>query len=276
MLKSLEHMLGEGVCAISIISNPFIDSSINYIYLNHLRDVSYVVSLVKNKPCRELAIVYSNIASDIRFAEYLVKRIKSMGIKKIITIIADVALSVSALLPLLSDSIYIVPWGVIGTLDPLISYIPTMPKESVILKDLVEQLMISVPKEGTGAKAQVMHALAVSGLYYEYEIALKSISYIEKILLERLEGEMSDDKISELMDRLLNKIEIHDQPMSAEEFVSLVPYANILKGTMLTNVSRYYDRVLTYLRESNAAIVIEDSIQTYEVPLTQQGLSIRI
>ncbi|UXD22933.1 hypothetical protein IPA_09715 [Ignicoccus pacificus DSM 13166] len=179
-----------------------------------------------------------------------------------------------ALLLLLSDEVLLPPWGIIGTIDPLIPSSPPSAKEAIILRDLVEQLMASAPKESIGGRAQVMHALSVSGIYYEYELANKYFNYIEKLVLESLEGRVSEDAISQILDNLLNKVDIHDQPMSAKELTKLLPFAKLMSKDLQAMAFNYLTAVQDYMDKEGGAILVEGlhSPQPYMVTVSQSSI----
>ena len=265
-------------CVVSLVSNSSVDlNSYPSAIMSHTRDVSYFIRTLhrtlSTRSCYEVAIVFNSVGTSVLFAEHLTKRLRSVGVGKITIILMDVALSMAPLLLLLADKVLLPPWAIIGTIDPLLPS-ATAYKESIILRDLVEQLMASAPKEGVGGKAQVMHALSVSGIYYEYELANKYHNYVEKLVLESLEGKMADDALAQLLDNMLNKIDVHDQPISAREFVKLVPFASLTPKDLESLISLYSNLVQDYMDKEGVAVLVEspDSPQPYVVTISQPNM----
>ncbi len=267
-------------CAVLILANTLIDpqTALSFHY-SHIREANIISLLYRDiqidraKTCKRAVLLYSSVGATPQFADHVIKRVRSLGIEEIITIVMDMALSLGALLPILSDEFYMLPGSVLGTLDPLIFNPPGAPKESVVIRDLINQLMVSMPREGVTGRAQVMHALSVSGLYYEYELASKTMEYIESLLMDKLERLVGEDKASEIIDTLLNKVSIHDQPLSADEVTSLFPHAKFLDDKILESaLSKLHMNLVREMDKSSIAVTIASSKKRFQIPLNQHSM----
>ncbi len=267
LLDDIASLLGEG-CIVSIIANPLTEASQPFsTTLSHVRDVTFALKALRdsNFRCEGVYIVLNAFSATTQFAEYMIKKLRSMDVNWIKTIVADNALSMSALLPLLSEEILLMPWSSLGTVDPHIFHSHALPKEALVLKDAVDQAMASVPKEASGGKGQVLYALSVSGTLYEYVLAERSLRYVEKLLNDYVRERVPEDKFQELLERILLNIDIHNQPLSAREISELLPYAKVKEDEIKDLVDSYYGEALNYLMKYGKAILIETPFVTYDV-----------
>ncbi|ABU81909.1 hypothetical protein Igni_0727 [Ignicoccus hospitalis KIN4/I] len=255
-------------CVISVIANPYMEAAQKFsTMLSHIRDSSLIVRALRSSffDCNSLFILFNAYNATVQFAEYVVKKLKSLGIGIIKTLVVDSALSLSALLPLLSEELVLTPWSTLGTIDPYIFVSHVMPKEAMAVKESIDQAIASVPKDG-GGKGQVIYALAVSGSLYEYVLSEKHIRYLERLLNDYVRDRVAEPKFNELMNRMLNNIDVHDQPLSAKEINDLVNYSKIVEDRQLLNmIERYYNSAINYLNKSGKALLIETSLVTYDI-----------
>lgn len=267
VLEEIAAVLSEG-CMISIVANPYTEASQPFsTSLSHVRDVALALRALRSTytKCESLLVLLNAYSASVQFAETLLKKVRSMGIQILKTFVLDSALSLSALLPLISEELLLTPWSSVGTIDPYIFYSHALPKEAIVIKDAVEQAMASAPKEGSG-KGQVLYALSVSGALYEYVLSERHIRYVERLLNDYVRDRVSEDKFNELINRLLFNIDVHNQPTNAKELAELLPYAKVVEDfEILELMNSYYNSALDYLTKYGKAILIESPFVTYDV-----------
>ncbi len=268
ILKQLREQLGVD-CVTSLVASPYAESQQQFsTTLQHVRDIPLIFNLLHKEYviCNEMLLLLNSYNSSIQFAEHLIKRLKSYGISSLYVGVLDSALSLSALVPLISDKILLLPWSVIGTVDPYI--LPhTNFKEALLVKEAVEQTMASMPKEAGSGKGQVLYALSVSGSLYEYVVSEKYIRYVERLLYDFVKERVSEEKFSELIQRILIEPSIHDQPLTAKDLVEMLPYAQITDGTTRMLMADYFTLAVEGMRRNNQAVLIESMHYTYSVPV---------
>ena len=256
-------------CIVSIVASPYAETQQQFsTMLQHTRDISLVMSLL-NKDygyCNEMLLLINSYNSTIQFPEHLIKRLKSYGVSTVYVGVLDSALSLSALVPLLSDKILLLPWSVLGTVDPYIST-HNAPREALLVKEAVEQTMASMPKEAGSGKGQVLYALSVSGSLYEYVVSEKYIKYVERLLYDFVKERTTEERFSELIQRILVDPSIHDQPLTAKDLVEMLPYASIVKGSAKVLMAEYFSIAVDSLHRNNNAIIIETPRYAYTVPV---------
>ncbi len=268
ILESLRARLGAD-CIASIVANPYAETQQQFsTTLQHVRDIPLLFNLLHReyKTCNEMVLLLNSYNASVQFAEHLVRRLKSFGVNAFYVSVLDSALSLSGLVPLLSDKIYLLPWSVLGTIDP---YIPpnTNVKEALIVKEAVEQTMASMPKEAGSGKGQVLYALSVSGSLYEYVASEKYIRYVERLLYDFVKERTSEEKFSELIQRMLMEPSIHDQPITAKDLNEMLPYAQVVEGTTKMLLSEYFIVAVESMHRNNYALILESPQHTYSVPI---------
>jgi len=255
-------------CVVSVVANPHVEASQPLsTLLSHIRDANLIMRAIRNTytNCDSIRILLNAYGATVQFAETLIKKLRSSGINTVKTLVLDAALSLSALLPLMSEELALTPWAHMGTIDPHIFYSHALPKEAIVVKDAVEQAMASAPKEGSG-KGQVLYALSVSGALYEYVLAERHIKYVERLLNDYVRDRIPDEKFNELLDKLFLNVEVHNQPAGALEIVDMLPYSKIIEDhDVLDLVDSYYSSALTYLTKYGKALIIETPFVTYDV-----------
>ncbi len=268
ILKQLRELLNVD-CIASLVASPYAESQQQFsTTLQHVRDIPLIFNLLHKEYviCNEMLLLLNSYNSSIQFAEHLIKRLKSYGISSLYVGVLDSALSLSALVPLISDKILLLPWSVIGTVDPYI--LPhTNFKEALLVKEAVEQTMASMPKEAGSGKGQVLYALSVSGSLYEYVVSEKYIRYVERILYDFVKERVSEEKFSELMQRILIEPSIHDQPLTAKDLIEMLPYAQIADGSTRMLMADYFTIAVESMRRNNQAVLVESVRYTYSVPV---------
>ncbi|ALU12815.1 hypothetical protein EYM_07765 [Ignicoccus islandicus DSM 13165] len=277
LLQQLEEYWDNEYCVIAISNNPRIDpSSSPNVLLSHIRDVSNILSLVIKGNCEKVALLYNTTGSTLYFADYLLKQMRGIGVTELKVIVLDFALNLGVLTLLGADNIELTPWSLIGSAVPYIHSSPISTKDAMIVKELVDQIMVSIPKEGVSGKAQILHALSVSGMYYEYELSRRSVNYVEKLIVDLLEGRIPEEKINEILDRLLLKVELREQVMSAKEFKDLVPFAEIVSGELLDALKSYRYMLSDLFENENTLVLVESSSRSYTVSLSQGSMPFKL
>ncbi len=277
VLQQLEEYWGEGVCVVSISNNPRIDPLSNQnVLISHIRDLSNILTLIMRNECERVTFIYNVTGTTLYFADYLFKQLRGIGITEVKAIVLDFALNLGVLPLLGADSIELMPWSLIGTAVPFITSNPLGIKDSMILRELVDQIMVSIPKEGVSGKAQVLHALSVSGMYYEYELSRRAINYIEKLIIDFLEERVPEDRISEILDKLLLKVELREQVMSAKDFTNLIPFAHIAPNETVDLLRSYRYALFEVLENENTLVLVENSSKSFTVTASQNTVPFRL
>ncbi len=277
LIFELENQIREkdkGACLISLIMNHLSDPrGLAALAVSHMRELGFITKLLQGRKCKNLYMLINVVGGDLRFPEFLVKRIRSMGIETFKVIVWDVAVSVGTLLALIADEILAPSWALFGTLDPLIPPPILTAKEATAVKELIEEVLAQSGEERITPRVLFLQNLTVSGTLYEYVVSIRALRYVEKIMENYVKPRIGEENYKRLMEMLLYDVNFHDEPFSAEELAPLVPYLKLIDkegGDLSKAISKYFDAVMDEMVKSNLGIIVEDPTQRFNVPLAPQ------
>ena len=139
-------------CVISLIMNHMLDPrTLASTAISHLRELGFLSKILQGRRCKNLYLITNIIGGDLRFPEFLIKRIRAMGVDNFKVIVWDVAVSVGTLLALLADEVLAPSWALFGTLDPLIPPAVLTAKEATAVKELIEEVLAQSGEEEDNA-----------------------------------------------------------------------------------------------------------------------------
>ncbi len=240
--------------------------------INHMRELGFISKILQGRRCKDLYLILNVTGGDIRFPEFLIKRIRSMGVENFKVIVWDVAISVGTLLALLADEVLAPSWALFGTLDPLIPPPILTAKEATAVKELIEEVLAQSGEEVT-PRVLFLQNLVVSGTLYEYVISIRALRYVEKLMESYVKPRVGEENYKRLMEMLLYDVNFHDEPFSAEELTQLVPYFRLIEKEdeeLRRYLEKYMDSVTDEMLKSNLGLIVEDPNQRFNVPATPQ------